>query len=85
MVAGGFALLSLIGIVWMKDVDRKWHGLSIMAMAAWAVFGWNEGEMLQKNMNIRLDMLLLAPAMYLVTFTGFVPWLRFVEIWRHQK
>ena len=75
LVAGGFAVLLFAGFavrqrqdVWLREI------LPAFPVVVWVLYGLWEAEMRRQGANIRVDILLITPLLYLSVFAGLAPW-----------
>ncbi len=82
MVASGFGLMLLLSFSQAQMQQRPWIWGFLIPVMAWVAYGWYEGEMRRQSINTRIDLLFLAPLLYLVTLVGVGLW---ISAWMRER
>lgn len=75
IVASVFALLLILSLSGSPMQKRPWMWGFVVPAGVWVAFGWYESEMRRQQTAIHIDVLFLAPLLYLVTAVGVGAWL----------
>ena len=74
-MAAGFAMLMLLRPVWAPQqppgIRRLW-----IPSVVWLLFGWGEWAARRQGLDVRVDLLVTGPIMYVVSVWGALLWLR---------
>jgi hypothetical protein len=75
IVASLFGLFLVCSFGGPQAQKRPWMWGFVVPAATWVAFGWYEGEMRRQQLTFHIDILFLAPLLYLITAIGIGAWL----------